>query len=72
MKWNDNLIQKKNNIKGDGIFMKKIIMLVILAMTTFSCSLLDEVNREDAERGVKCYKQYGNVYCRDREGNRTH
>ena len=71
MKWNDNLIQKKNNIKGDGIFMKKIIMLVILAMTTFSCSLLDEVNREDAERGVKCYKQYGNVYCRDREGNRT-
>ena len=72
MKWNDNLIQKKNNIKGDGIFMKKIIMLVILAMTTFSCSLLDEVNREDAERGVKCYKQYGNVYCRDREGNRTY
>ena len=52
--------------------MKKIIMLVILAMTTFSCSLLDEVNREDAERGVKCYKQYGNVYCEDREGNRTY
>ena len=72
MKWNDNLIQKKHNIKGDGIFMKKIIMMVILAMTTFSCSLLDEVNREDAERGVKCYKQYGNVYCRDREGNRTY
>ena len=63
---------RKNNIKGDGIFMKKIIMLVILAMTTFSCSLLDEVNREDAERGVKCYKQYGNVYCKDREGNRTY
>ena len=52
--------------------MKKIIMLVILAITTFSCSLLDEVNREDAERGVKCYKQYGNVYCKDREGNRTY
>lgn len=63
---------EKNNIKGDGIFMKKIIMLVILAMTVFSCSLLDEVNREDAERGVKCYKQYGNVYCKDREGNRTY
>ena len=53
--------------------MKKIIMLVILAMTTFSCSLLDEVNREDAERGVKCYKEYnGYVYCKDREGNRTY
>ena len=63
---------EKSNTKGDGVFMKKIIMLVILAMTTFSCSLLDEVNREDAERGVKCYKQYGNVYCRDREGNRTY
>ena len=50
--------------------MKKIIMLVILAMTTFSCSLLDEVNREDAERGVKCYKQYGNMYCEDKDGNR--
>ena len=61
----------KNNIKGDGIFMKKIIMLVILAMTTFSCSLLDEVNREDAERGVSCYRRYdGTVYCKDRDGNR--
>ena len=46
-----------------NIFMKKIIMLTILAMTVFSCSLLDEVNREDAERGRVCYKQYGNVYC---------
>ena len=44
--------------------MKKIIMLIILAMTVFSCSLLDEVNREDAERGRTCYKdQYGNVRC---------
>ena len=59
----------KNNIKGDGIFMKKIIMLVILAMTTFSCSVIDEYNeakREAAERGVECYKdQYGNVRCQD-------
>ena len=46
-------------------------MLIILAMTVFSCSLLDEVNREDAERGVKCYRnQYGNVFCKDRDGNR--
>mgnify|MGYP000917736702 CR=1 FL=1 len=66
----------KNNIKGDGIFMKKIIMLVILAMTTFSCSLLDneayqEMKRDRAERGVECYEKYnGNVYCKDRDGNR--
>ena len=49
--------------------MKKIIMLVILAMTTFSCSVIDEYNeakREAAERGVECYKdQYGNVRCQD-------
>lgn len=49
--------------------MKKIIMLVILAMTLFSCSIIDEYNeakREAAERGVECYKdQYGNVRCED-------
>ena len=65
---------EKSNTKGDGVFMKKIIMLVILAMTTFSCSIIDEYNeakREAAERGVECYKnQYGNVYCKDRDGNR--
>ena len=49
--------------------MKKIIMLVILDMTLFSCSIIDEYNeakREAAERGVECYKdQYGNVRCED-------
>ena len=51
-------------------------MLIILAMTTFSCSLLDneayqEMKRERAERGVECYRnQYGNVFCKDRDGNR--
>ena len=56
--------------------MKKIIMLVILAMTLFSCSLLDneayqEMKRERAERGVECYERYdGTVYCKDRNGNR--
>ena len=53
--------------------MKRIIMLVILAMMVFSCSLLDEVNREDAERGVKCYKYpSGNVYCEDKYGNKVY
>ena len=55
--------------------MKKIIMLTILAMTVFSCSLLDneayqEMKRDRAERGVECYEQYGNVYCKDKYGNR--
>ena len=51
--------------------MKKIIMLVILAMTTFSCELLNpnewrEAEKEAAERGERCYKdQYGNVRCQD-------
>ncbi|ERL25581.1 hypothetical protein HMPREF9108_01860 [Leptotrichia sp. oral taxon 225 str. F0581] len=58
--------------------MKKIIMLVILAMTVVGCELFDSerwarIHREDAERGVKCYKEYnGYVYCKDREGNRTY
>ncbi|WP_314293549.1 hypothetical protein [Leptotrichia massiliensis] len=54
--------------------MKKIIMLAILAMTVFSCSIVDEYNeakREAAERGVKCYKRpSGYIYCEDRYGNR--
>ena len=56
--------------------MKKIIMLVILAMTTFSCSIIDEYNeakREAAERGRECYKRYdGHVYCKDRYENREY
>ena len=56
--------------------MKKIIMLVILAMTTFSCSLFDvdewnEARERRAERGRKCYeKRSGYIYCEDRYGNR--
>ena len=56
--------------------MKKIIMLIILAMTVFSCSLFDvdewnEARERRAERGVECYKdRYGNVYCKDKYGNR--
>ena len=54
---------EKSNTKGDGVFMKKIIMLVILVMTVFSCELLDpsgweRARRKDAERGVECYKRY--------------
>ena len=53
-------------------------MLTILAMTVFSCSLLDneayqEMKRDRAERGVRCYKdRYGNVYCEDKYGNKAY
>ena len=55
--------------------LKKLILLVIFATTTVSCSLLDneayqEMKRDRAERGVKCYRYpSGNVYCEDRDGN---
>ena len=45
-------------------------------MTVVGCELFDSerwarINREDAERGVECYKRYdGTVYCKDRDGNR--
>ena len=56
--------------------MKKIIVLVILAMTLFSCELLDpsgweRAHQKAAERGRKCYeKRSGYIYCEDRYGNR--
>jgi len=56
-----------------NIFMKKIIMLTILAATLASCTLseLNEARERRAERGVECYEKYnGNVYCKDRDGNR--
>ena len=58
------------------INMKKLILLVILAITTVSCSLLDneayqEMKRDRAERGRECYRsRSGNFYCEDRDGNR--
>ena len=69
-------LYKKGRV--DGVFMKKIIMLAILAMTTFSCSLFDvdewnEARERRAERGVKCYKYpSGNVYCEDKDGNNAY
>ena len=57
------------------INMKKLILLVIFAITTVSCSLLDneayqEMKRDRAERGVKCYKySSGYIHCEDRDGN---
>jgi len=57
--------------------MKKLFLIVILALTTVSCGLLDpklwdEARERREERGERCYKQYGNVYCVDRNGNRLY
>jgi len=42
----------------------KILILILVGVSMIGCSLLDEVNREDEERGRTCYKdQYGNVRC---------
>ena len=59
-------------------FMKKIIMLAILAMTVFSCELLDpsgweRARQKAAERGRRCYeKRSGYIYCEDKYGNREY
>ena len=57
---------------------KKILLMTILVMSVVGCELLDtkrwdRINREDAERGVKCYRdESGYAYCVDRDGNRTY
>ena len=56
--------------------LKKLFLIVIFAITTVSCSLLDneayqEMKRDRAERGRECYRsRSGNFYCEDRYGNR--
>ena len=58
--------------------MKKIIILVILAMTAFSCSLFDvdewnEARERRAERGVRCYEySSGYIHCEDKYGNKVY
>ena len=67
------------NIKKENtemINMKKLILIVILALTAVSCELFSpsrwaEYEKDRAERGVKCYeKRSGYIYCEDRDGNR--
>ena len=54
---------------------KKILLMVILAMSVVGCSARDialwkEAKQERIERGVKCYKRAnGDYYCKDRYGN---
>ena len=57
---------------------KKILLMVILAMSVVGCSLFDpelwnEASRQRRERGEKCYRRNdGNAYCVDKYGNRTY
>ena len=57
--------------------MKKIFLIIILAIITVSCELFStkewgEYNERREERGVGCYRQYGNVHCEDKDGNRIY
>ena len=57
---------------------KKILLMIILAMSVVGCELFDpkgwkEAERDAAERGISCYKRAsGTYYCKDRYGNRTY
>ena len=60
------------------INMKKLILLVIFALTIVSCELFspsrwERVRRENEESGRTCYERYdGHVYCEDKYGNRDY
>ena len=54
---------------------KKILLMLILAMSVVGCELLspsywNDVNRDSAEREETCYKtSSGYYYCKDKYGN---
>lgn len=56
--------------------MKKIIMLIILAVIVVSCELVspsywDRVSKSRRESGEECYRtSSGYFYCEDKDGNR--
>ena len=57
---------------------KKILLMIILAMSVVGCELLSpkewkEYHEGKAERGETCYRRpSGTVYCKDDYGNRTY
>ena len=57
--------------------MKKVILIVILTLTTVSCELFSpsrwaEYEKDRAGSGRRCYRNssYGNIFCEDGNGNR--
>ena len=56
--------------------MKRIIVILILVMTTIGCELVDpnyweRVEKSRKESGETCYRDpSGYFYCEDRDGNR--
>ena len=57
---------------------KKILLMIILAISVVGCSLLDneayqEMKQEMREKGVRCYERAsGTFYCKDKYGNRVY
>ena len=52
----------------------KILTVILLGLSLTGCELFDPREWQKAteyrrERGIHCYKQYGNVYCEDKDGN---
>ena len=57
--------------------MKKLLLILILAMSTVSCELFsksywDRVEKSRREEGRTCYKRADGIYyCKDKYGNRV-
>ena len=57
---------------------KKILLLVILAMSVVGCTAEDiaiwkDSDRRMAKKGIRCYRRNDGVaYCVDKYGNRTY
>lgn len=55
--------------------MKKLLLILILAMSTVSCELFsksywDRVEKSRREEGRRCYERAnGDYYCKDKYGN---
>lgn len=52
----------------------KILTVILLGLSLTGCELFDPRGWQKAteyrrERGIHCYKQYGNVRCEDKDGN---
>lgn len=56
--------------------MFRIAAVILLGLSVASCELLDpkgwrEASEYRRERGIECYENYyGNLVCKDKDGNR--